>query len=116
MLGLDLASDTRSDQETGSLGLAEITARPTQFKCMGRSYRATRSDGAVVIQDVTDITHPFALGSAEPCSDSLWSVCTPRGLLVGRTGGTLHAIVALRESAWPPRGPHPQGGWGLRAV
>ncbi|MFZ3468336.1 hypothetical protein ACODT4_04595 [Streptomyces sp. 2.9] len=72
---------------------------------MGRSYSAARSDDEVVIQDVTDITHPLPLGRAEPCADTLWSVRTPRGLLAGRTDGTLQAVAALRGVSWPPRDP-----------
>ncbi|MFF4324604.1 hypothetical protein [Streptomyces sp. NPDC001568] len=77
---------------------------------MGRSYSAARADGEVAIQDVTDITHPLPLGRAEPCADTLWSVLTPRGLLAGRTDGTLEAVAALREVSWPPRDPGPHGG------
>ncbi|MEV7729139.1 hypothetical protein AB0P15_31080 [Streptomyces sp. NPDC087917] len=77
---------------------------------MGRSYSAARSDEEVVIQDVTDITHPLPLGRAAPCEDTLWSVRTPRGLLAGRTDGTLQAVAALRGVSWPPRDPGPQGG------
>ncbi len=98
------------EQGVPPLGLDEITSRPTVLKCMGRSYSAARSGGAVVIQDVTDITHPLPLGRAEQSSGALWSVHTPRGLLAGRTDGTLHAIAALREVTWPPRDPGPQGG------
>ncbi|OKK22277.1 hypothetical protein AMK16_03690 [Streptomyces sp. CB00455] len=107
MIGLGPVPDAQPGTGAGGLGLDEITARPLPFKCMGRSYRAARSDGAVVIQDVTDITRPFPLGRAEPCSESLWSVHTPQGLLAGRTGGTLHAIAVLREAAWPSHDPSP---------
>lgn len=98
------------EQGVSPLGLADVTSRPTVFKCMGRSYSAARADGNVVIQDVTDITHPLPLGRAEPCADTLWSVRTPRGLLAGRTDGTLQAVAVLRGVSWPPRDPCPQGG------
>ncbi|MFD9335044.1 hypothetical protein ACFWBF_11665 [Streptomyces sp. NPDC060028] len=87
------------------MGLDEITALPKLFKCMGRSYSVARSGGAVVIQDVTDITRPLPLGRAERCSESLWSVHTPQGHLAGRARGTLNAIAVLREATWPPRDP-----------
>lgn len=86
-------------------GLGEITANAWAFKCMGRSYRAARTGGAVVIQDITDITRPFPAGRAEPSSDNLWSVHTPQGLLAGRTKGTLHAVAALRDAARTSGGP-----------
>lgn len=98
------------EQGASPLGLDDITARPAVFKCMGRSYSASRSGAAVVIQDVTDITRPHPLGRAEPCADTLWSVRTPRGLLAGRTDGTLEAVAALWEVCWPLRDPCPQGG------
>ncbi|MCY0949250.1 hypothetical protein [Streptomyces sp. H27-S2] len=81
---------------------------------MGRCYSAVNSGGVVVIQDITDITRPFPAGRAEPSSDALWSVRTPRGLLAGRTGGTLHAVAVLREAALPPGVPSPGAGDRLR--
>lgn len=98
-------SGSGPEQGVSPLGLADVTSRPAVFKCMGRSYSAARSDDEVVIQDVTDITHPLALGRAEPSTDSLWSVRTPGGLLAGRTDGTLQAVAALRGVSWPPRDP-----------
>ncbi|MER5811002.1 hypothetical protein ABT143_22900 [Streptomyces sp. NPDC002033] len=99
---LGLFPGAKPDQDTRALGLGEITANPWVFKCMGRRYSARRCDDAVVIQDITDITRPFPVGKAEPDTGSLWSVHTPRGQLAGRTGGTLHAIAALREATQPP--------------
>ncbi|MER5874037.1 hypothetical protein [Streptomyces sp. NPDC002044] len=99
---LGLVPGAKPDQGGSALGLGEISAHPWVFKCMGRCYSAVNSGGAVVIQDITDITRPFPAGRAEPSSDALWSVHTPRGLLAGRTGGTLHAVAVLREAALPP--------------
>ncbi len=113
---LGLVPGAKAESGMRSLGLDEITSRPTALKCMGRSYSAARSDGAVVIQDVTDITRPLPLGRAEPRSGNLWSVRTPRGLLAACTDETLHAIAALREANWPPRDPCPQGGRGSGTV
>ncbi|MFI8359977.1 hypothetical protein ACIGD1_07420 [Streptomyces sp. NPDC085612] len=101
---VDPVCGARSEGET-VLGLGEISADAWVFKCMGRSYSAARAGGVVVIQDITDITRPFPVGSAEPSSGSLWSIHTPRGLLAGRTGGILHAVAALREADLPPGGP-----------
>lgn len=104
---LGLVPGAKPDQGGSALGLGEISANPWVFKCMGRCYSAAKSGGAVVIQDITDISRPFPVGRAEPSSDMLWSVRTPRGQLAGRTSGTLHAVAALREAALPPGGPFP---------
>ncbi|WP_330328509.1 hypothetical protein OHS33_01330 [Streptomyces sp. NBC_00536] len=104
---LGLVPGAKPEQGGSAPGLGEIGPSPWVVKCMGRRYSAARSGGAVVIQDVTDITRPFPVGLAEPDSESLWTVRTPRGLLAGRTGGTLHAIAALREASLPPAVPSP---------
>ncbi|MDH6541815.1 hypothetical protein ACFXJO_21875 [Streptomyces lavendulae] len=104
---LGMVPGAKPDQGVHALGLGEITSNPWVFKCMGRVYSAARSGGAVVIWDVTDITRPFPVGRAEPGSEDLWSVHTPRGMLAGRTDGTLYAIAALREASLPAGGPPP---------
>ncbi|GGZ65371.1 hypothetical protein AB0P12_28815 [Streptomyces subrutilus] len=114
MLGLTPGTDEVTGSGTAgtrTLELSEILTRPEVFKCMGRSYSVLRREEAVVIQDITDITRPLLLGTAEPGDTGLWDLRTPQGLAAGRTCGTLQAIAALRAAAWPPRDPFAARRW-----
>ncbi len=83
-------------------GFEEVTSRATTVKCMGRRYAVVRTGTGVSISDVTDITHPVALGTVEPGGSGGWEVRTARGVFLGPTGDLLPAVVALREAGWPP--------------
>jgi len=90
---------------TRTLGLSEVTSRPTTVKCMGRTYGAVAADGSVVISDVTDITRSVVLGTARPDATGVWDVRTPRGARLAGARDLLHAVAVLREAGWPPRDP-----------
>lgn len=80
----------------------EVVSRNATVKCMGRTFGCVRAGAAVSISDVTDITRPVALGTAEPDGDGTWRLRTVRGVRLAPTVGLLHAVAALREANWPP--------------
>jgi hypothetical protein len=75
----------------------------TTVKCMGRTYGTAATDGTVTICDLTDITRPVPLGTAQANETGTWEIRTIRGVHVTRTLDLLHAVAALRQANWPPR-------------
>ncbi|MEU5049110.1 hypothetical protein [Streptomyces sp. NPDC021096] len=83
------------------LQIAEVTARPTAIRCMGRSYHASAQGDTVVFHDVTDITRPITLGTAHRTDGHAWDIVTARGRRLPPATELLPVLVALRRAYWP---------------
>lgn len=84
------------------LDIAEVTARPTLVRCMGRRYRVVRAGDTVAFEDITDPTHPIALGTARRSGDGpAWDILTSRDKPLAPMAGVLPAIATLRSAHWP---------------